>query len=154
MNILDENRRTLAHVISQEVGREILSGDLPAGHRMVAENIQTRYGVSRTAVREALIILTGKGLLTSKPNIGIVISTSDRWHLLDADVLAWSPIDGWLAADARLLYRRLTANVEVCADYVGGDLFVKQLLDTLRRFTPDEAAVLESVADPDEEVDL
>lgn len=160
MNLIDDTRRTLAHVISQQMGREILTGELPAGHRLVAEEVQKRYGVSRTAVREALVILTSKGLLTSKPNVGILISPSDRWHLLDRDVLAWAPADGWIAADARLLYTRLVSNAENCADYIAGDPMVKQLLDGLRRFTPDEdpeTAVLvpgDAYVDPDEEVDL
>lgn len=133
---IDDMQRTLATVISEEMGRAILTGELPAGTRMVADDIQKRYGVSRTAVREALTALATKGLLTSKPNIGIIISPSDRWHLLDADVLAWAPTEGWIAASARALHARMLADPAAAADYLAGDPLIRHLVNELARFTP------------------
>lgn len=133
---LDGMQRNLSYMISEQMGRDILTGVLPVGYRFVADDIQKRYGVSRTAVREALVTLTTKGLLTSKPNVGIRISPSDHWHLLDPDVMAWAPLDGWLAASARALYTRLLADVPTAESYVAGEPLVKQLLEQLARFAP------------------
>src|SRR4029078_6616611 len=47
------------------------------------------FGVSRTAVREAIKTLNGKGLLVSRPKIGSRVEPRDRWNLLDRDVLGW-----------------------------------------------------------------
>lgn len=139
MNLAENTvRRTLAQAIADQMGREILAGELPAGRRMVAEEVEKRYAVSRTAVREALTVLASKGLLASRPNIGILINPSDKWHLLDQDVLAWAPRDGWLAAGARSLHARITADVDTCTDYIAGDPLIKQLVDMLAAFVPNE----------------
>lgn len=45
--------------------------------------------VSRSAYREAILILTAKGLVQSRPKIGTRVTELDQWHLLDPDVLAW-----------------------------------------------------------------
>lgn len=46
-------------------------------------------GVSRSAVREAVKILMAKGLITSRPKVGIRIEPRANWNLLDHDVLTW-----------------------------------------------------------------
>jgi DNA-binding FadR family transcriptional regulator len=48
-----------------------------------------RLGVSRTAYREAVRILTAKGLLESRPKTGTRVTQRSRWNLLDPDMLAW-----------------------------------------------------------------
>ena len=47
------------------------------------------FGASRTAVREAIKTLNGKGLLVSRPKIGSRVEPRERWNLLDRDVMAW-----------------------------------------------------------------
>src|SRR5829696_7401614 len=46
-------------------------------------------GASRTAVREAIRILVGKGLLESKPKSGTRVRDPENWNHLDPDVLRW-----------------------------------------------------------------
>ena len=46
-------------------------------------------GVSRTVVREAIKVLTAKGLVDSRPKRGTVVRPCRAWNLLDADVLKW-----------------------------------------------------------------
>jgi len=53
------------------------------------------YGVSRTAVREAIKMLAAKGLIVSRPKIGSRVRPREVWNLLDRDVLAWY----WAASD-------------------------------------------------------
>ena len=48
-----------------------------------------RRGVSRTAYREAIRILSAKGLIHSRPRTGTRVSKVSEWHLLDPDLLAW-----------------------------------------------------------------
>ena len=48
-----------------------------------------RRKVSRSAYREAVRILTAKGLVRSKPKTGTWVSRRRDWHLLDPDVLSW-----------------------------------------------------------------
>jgi DNA-binding FadR family transcriptional regulator len=46
--------------------------------------------VSRTAYREAIQVLVGKGLVESRPKAGTRVLPRQRWNLLDPEVLAWA----------------------------------------------------------------
>ncbi len=77
--------------IAQKLGIAILSGEYVPGHVLGAEVIAAEaLGVSRTAYREAVQVLTAKGLVESRPKVGTRILPRDRWNLLDPDVLAWA----------------------------------------------------------------
>lgn len=53
----------------------ILSGELPVGQRMPAErDLAARLGVSRPVLHEALVDLSGKGLVTIQPRRGVVVN--------------------------------------------------------------------------------
>jgi len=72
------------------IGRRILDGTYPPGTLLPNEADWGRmFGASRTAVREAIRTLNGKGLLVSRPKIGSRVEPRERWNLLDRDVMAW-----------------------------------------------------------------
>lgn len=72
------------------IGRGILDGTYPPGSLLPNEAEWGRmFGASRTAVREAIKTLNGKGLLASKPKIGSRVEPRERWNLLDRDVMDW-----------------------------------------------------------------
>ena len=68
------------------IGRRILGGDLAPGALVPAE---PELGASRTVVREAIKVLTVKGLVESRPKTGTRVRPRHAWNLLDPDVLAW-----------------------------------------------------------------
>ncbi len=77
--------------IAQKLGVAILSGEYAPGHVLDAEVIASEaLGVSRTAYREAVQVLTAKGLVESRPKAGTRVLPRDRWNLLDPEVLAWA----------------------------------------------------------------
>jgi DNA-binding FadR family transcriptional regulator len=86
----------LHHSLAQDIGARILRGDYAPGSLLPneAEWCDT-YGVSRTAVREAIKMLAAKGLIVSRPKIGSRVRPREAWNLLDRDVLAWY----WAASD-------------------------------------------------------
>jgi DNA-binding FadR family transcriptional regulator len=45
--------------------------------------------VSRSVTREAVKMLTAKGLLTARPRKGTTVQPPSQWNLFDADVLRW-----------------------------------------------------------------
>jgi len=61
-------------------------GDLLIGEIASSEKLE----VSRTAYREAVRILSAKGLVESKPKVGTRITPRSQWHMLDPDVVAWT----------------------------------------------------------------
>lgn len=71
------------------------------GHAVVARAFGTKdsfpieaelckqFGVSRTVLREAVKMLTAKGLLRARPRHGTWVQDESHWNLLDPDVLRW-----------------------------------------------------------------
>jgi DNA-binding FadR family transcriptional regulator len=48
-----------------------------------------QYAASRSVLREAVKMLTAKGLLGSRPRLGTWVQPEDNWNLIDPDVLGW-----------------------------------------------------------------
>jgi DNA-binding GntR family transcriptional regulator len=70
-----ELRRTqsLTAIVSKELERMILSGELKAGERLNEQLLATRLGVSRGPVREATRALERAGLVTVMVNQGVFV---------------------------------------------------------------------------------
>jgi len=76
--------------LARRLGIAILSGEHGPGDAFGGEiEASEALGVSRTAYREAMRILTAKGLLESRPKAGTHVTPRRRWNLLDPDVLEW-----------------------------------------------------------------
>ncbi|MBC6904090.1 FadR family transcriptional regulator [Saccharophagus sp. K07] len=72
------------------LGQRIVRGHYKEGQQLPIEpELCAEFGVSRPIVREATKILIAKGLLNSKPKVGTIVQSKDRWNLLDPDVLHW-----------------------------------------------------------------
>jgi DNA-binding GntR family transcriptional regulator len=56
---------------------EIASGALPAGERIIQEQIAQTLGVSRQPVQQALLLLRNEGLLTEAPGRGLIVAPID-----------------------------------------------------------------------------
>ncbi|MEC3950439.1 FadR/GntR family transcriptional regulator [Sphingobium sp. HWE2-09] len=83
--------RRLHGAIAHKLGMAILSGhyapgDVLSGEVAFAEELE----VSRSAYREAIQVLTAKGLVESRPKAGTRVLPRNRWNLLDPEVLAWA----------------------------------------------------------------
>lgn len=77
--------------LAAAIGARILDGTYPPGTLLPNEAEWGRmFGASRTAVREAIKTLNGKGLLVSRPKIGSRVEPRERWNLLDRDVMDWN----------------------------------------------------------------
>jgi DNA-binding FadR family transcriptional regulator len=77
-------------VIARDLGVRIVSGHYKPGDLLNNEiDASLRLKVSRTAYREAVRILSAKGLVHSRPKVGTRVSAPEEWHLLDPDVLSW-----------------------------------------------------------------
>jgi DNA-binding FadR family transcriptional regulator len=76
--------------IARDLGVLIVSGRYKPGDLLNGEIAASdRLQVSRGAYREAVRILSAKGLVESRPKVGTRVSQPGRWHLLDPDVLSW-----------------------------------------------------------------
>ena len=90
------------HVIS-ELGRSIVSGAYPENSLLPRDaELQERFGVSRTVLREALKTLAAKGMIQPKAKIGTRVLARKGWNLFDPDILQWHAEAG--AIDAEFLF--------------------------------------------------
>lgn len=77
--------------VARNLGVAILAGRHAPGDVLPGEiDFSEQLGVSRTAYREAIRILSAKGLVESRPKTGTRVSARGRWNLLDPDILAWT----------------------------------------------------------------
>lgn len=77
--------------VANEIGQMIVRGDYPPGTILPNEaEWSSRFGASRSVVREAIKMLMAKNLLASRPKIGSWVEPRDRWNHLDRDILNWS----------------------------------------------------------------
>lgn len=83
--------RRLHGAIAHKLGVAILSGEYAPGDTLSGEiAFSEALDVSRSAYREAVQVLTAKGLVESRPKAGTRVLPRERWNLLDPDVLAWA----------------------------------------------------------------
>jgi DNA-binding FadR family transcriptional regulator len=77
--------------IARTIGIAIMSGKYQPGDILGGEIASSeKLAVSRTAYREAVRILSAKGLVESRPKVGTKITPRNKWQMLDPDVLAWA----------------------------------------------------------------
>jgi DNA-binding FadR family transcriptional regulator len=84
-------KSNLSFRVTRDLGRAIVRGDYGADSPFPTEaELCRKFGVSRTAVREAVKMLAAKGLVSSKPRQGIRVLPEESWNILDPDLLQWS----------------------------------------------------------------
>ncbi len=76
--------------VAQKLAVAIITGAVKAGEVLPDEDdLRSDISVSRTAYREAVKVLTAKGLVEARPKSGTRAAPRESWNLLDPDVLAW-----------------------------------------------------------------
>jgi DNA-binding GntR family transcriptional regulator len=103
--ILEDGRAPLtksASAVATELIRAaILDGRLEPGRRLKEEELARELGISRTPVREALLVLQTEGLLESAPNRGATVRSYEAEDLDDLYQLR-AVLEGFAARRAAL----------------------------------------------------
>ncbi len=72
------------------LGKRIATGEYSEGETLpVEQQLADSLNVGRNALREAVKVLSGKGLISTAPRSGTKIRPKDEWNMLDPDVLSW-----------------------------------------------------------------
>lgn len=87
------SRRGLHGQVVDSIGRRIVQGELAPGDVVDVDGLESDLDVSRTVVREAIKVLTAKGLVDARPRLGTYVRPRSQWNLLDADVMGWRSSD-------------------------------------------------------------
>ncbi|EBX5145109.1 FadR family transcriptional regulator, partial [Salmonella enterica subsp. enterica serovar Newport] len=68
---LNASQKNLSYLLAEKLGQQILSGKYPPESILPGEiELAEQFGVSRTAVREAVKMLAAKGMVLPRPRIG------------------------------------------------------------------------------------
>ncbi len=81
--------RNLTYGLLDALGRTIVTGGYDGKRFPTEAELAKEHAVSRSVTREAVKMLTAKGLLTARPRTGTMVQPSSSWNLFDADVLRW-----------------------------------------------------------------
>ena len=114
------NGSRLSERLRESIEEEIATGKLLPGTRLDEVELATRFGVSRTPIREALRLLLGEGLVEMRPQRGAVVAQATPQRLIEMfEVMA--ELEGMCV---RLAARRLTepemAEIEALHDACRG----------------------------------
>ncbi len=83
--------RNLTHQVSYNLGAAIVRGDYGINQAFPTEaELCTQFDISRSVIREAVKMLTAKGLISSRPRQGIRVQPTSNWNMFDTDVLEWT----------------------------------------------------------------
>jgi DNA-binding FadR family transcriptional regulator len=83
-------KQNLHGQIADHLGTKIVSGKHVAGEILPTEaSLGASLGVSRTAIREAIKVLSSKGLVEVRRKTGSRVRSQRDWNALDPDVISW-----------------------------------------------------------------
>jgi DNA-binding FadR family transcriptional regulator len=81
--------QNLTYRLLEAIGRDIVTGEYDRQPFPTEAELAKQHRVSRSVTREAVKMLTAKGLLTARPRKGTSVQPQSLWNLFDADVLRW-----------------------------------------------------------------
>ncbi|EAR24470.1 putative transcriptional regulator [marine actinobacterium PHSC20C1] len=75
--------------VLNDLGLSIVSGEISPESTILAEQLEERYGVSRSVVREAVRVLQSLGMVASVKRVGMRVQPMSLWSLYDPLVIRW-----------------------------------------------------------------
>lgn len=81
--------QSLTYGLVEQLGQAVVTGEYAAVGFPTEGELSKQFGASRTVTREAVKMLTAKGLLSARPRHGTVVEPEAHWNMLDPDVLRW-----------------------------------------------------------------
>lgn len=89
VNVRTHLGRNLTYGMLDALGRAIVIGSYDDKPFPTEAELAKQHGVSRSVTREAVKMLTAKGLLSARPRQGTIVQPRASWNLFDTDVLRW-----------------------------------------------------------------
>ncbi len=86
----EQSGRNLTLQLVHTLGAAIVQGKYAEQQGLPSEaELCEEFDISRSATREAVKMLTAKGLISSRPRQGIRLKPRESWNMFDPDVLNW-----------------------------------------------------------------
>lgn len=131
--------RRLRGSIADDLGAAILRGQFKPGATFSGQiEASRKLGVSRSVYREAIRVLSAKGLVESRPKTGTRVSVPGSWHLLDPEVLLWAFRDEpeqslmWSLFELRMIIEPAAAELAARRRSYAQLALMQSALDTMR----------------------
>lgn len=106
----DRTAQTGLHArLLDRLGLAICGDDLETGSVVRIDQLQARYGVSRSVVREAIRVLASMGMVSSRRRVGVQVLPATHWNLYDPQVIRWRLASPLRIAQLRSLTELRTA---------------------------------------------
>lgn len=132
MTLFDSNRN-LTHQVTYTLGTAIVRGDYAVGDPLPTEaELGTRFDISRSVIREAVKMLTAKGLIASRPRQGIRVQPAANWNIFDTDVLQWL-LSGKLSLELLREFTELRAGIEPRAAMLAAQRQSREGIESIAR---------------------
>lgn len=103
--------RNLTHGLLDSLGRAIVTGRYQDQAFPTEADLAKQHGVSRSVTREAVKMLTAKGLVSARPRQGTVVQPTSSWNLFDTDVLRWL-LERQFSIDLLKQFNQLRVSIE------------------------------------------
>lgn len=128
------------------LGRRIANGTYCAGEVIPKEDqLAASLGVSRTTVRDAIKVLSGKSLLQTARRYGTRVRPVSEWNLLDPDVLGWHapehPRFRTIFAEAMEMRRMIEPEAAALAAVRANAAQRRAIVEAARCFAPAQGSV-------------
>jgi DNA-binding GntR family transcriptional regulator len=75
--------RTKRAVALDLIREAIIAGEIPAGGRLILDDLAQRFNLSMTPIREALRVLEAEGFISQTPHKGAIVTPMDREEILE-----------------------------------------------------------------------
>lgn len=85
----NEGAGGLHHSVLGRIGEDRVHGRVAAGDVLSMEQLEERYGVSRTVVREVVKVLESIGVATSRRRVGVTFQPESEWDALSPVIIHW-----------------------------------------------------------------
>ncbi|MFI6647971.1 FadR/GntR family transcriptional regulator [Streptomyces sp. NPDC050529] len=131
--------------VVRRIGESLASDEMRAGEVIRLEDVQERYGVSRTVAREAVRVLESKRVVTSRPRVGITVRPTAEWNLYDPQVIRWR-----LASPFRSTQLRELAELRAAVEPSAAALAAVSASPDTRNTLVELAREMESIAHSDD----
>lgn len=97
--------------VLETLGHAIVTGRFDGRQFPIEADLAKAHGVSRSVIREAVKMLTTKGLLSARPRHGTIVEPSASWNLFDPDILRWS-LERKFSVDLLRQFNQLRVGIE------------------------------------------
>ncbi|MEH6376289.1 FCD domain-containing protein [Streptomyces sp. KLMMK] len=75
--------------VLESLGPAITAGAYPPGSVLRTDELEQRFEVSRTVIREAIRVLESMHLVASRRRVGVTVRPTEEWNVYDPQVIRW-----------------------------------------------------------------